>query len=59
MSLMSGLTENAGVVSSEQLSKEYDKIIAEGETIEIGFKLVRDVFIFTDIKDLCLLINKL
>jgi len=48
MSLISGLTGNAGSASSDQLMKEYDKIIADGELIEIGFKLVRDVFIFTN-----------
>ncbi len=39
---------NAGVVKSETLSKEYGKLLADGEHIQIGYKLIRDVFIFTD-----------
>ncbi|MBI9015529.1 MAG: PH domain-containing protein [Clostridiales bacterium] len=48
MSFIAGLTGNAGVVSAKELTMEYEKIIIEGEFIEIGFKLFRDVFIFTN-----------
>lgn len=48
MDLFSGLMGNACVVSPEELSRDYGKLIAEGEVIELGFKLVRDVFIFTN-----------
>ncbi len=48
MGLLNALIGNAGVVTADELSKEYGNIITEGETVEIGFKLVRDVFIFTD-----------
>lgn len=48
MGLLNALMGNAGVVTADELSKEYGNIITEGETVEIGFKLVRDVFIFTD-----------
>lgn len=47
MGLFSGLLGNAGVVAPEKLAKEYAAMLADDETIEVGFKLVRDTFIFT------------
>jgi Protein of unknown function (DUF1696). len=47
MGLFSALIGNAGAVSQEELKKEYGKLLIEGEEIELGFKLVRDLFIFT------------
>lgn len=47
MGLFSALMGNAGVVSHEELSREYGKLLTEGEELELGFKLVRDTFIFT------------
>lgn len=47
MGLFSALIGNAGAVSQEELKKEYDKLLVEGEEIELGFKLIRDLFIFT------------
>ena len=48
MGLLSGLMGNAGVVSNEKLTKEYDKLFTDDENIDAGFKLIRDVFIFTN-----------
>lgn len=48
MGLFSSLLGNAGVANPEELKKEYSMLLAEGEHIEIGFKLIRDVFIFTN-----------
>lgn len=48
MGILSSLLGNAGEVSIEKLTKDYQPIFIEGETIEIGFKLVRDIFIFTN-----------
>ncbi len=48
MRLFSSLLGNSGVVQPEELAKEYANLLAEGETIEIGFKLIRDVFVFTN-----------
>jgi hypothetical protein len=42
MGLFSGLLGNAGSVSKEQLFKNYGKLLLENETIEMGFKLIRD-----------------
>ncbi|HEX8505727.1 MAG TPA: PH domain-containing protein, partial [Hymenobacter sp.] len=47
MGFFSALLGNAGVVQPAELNSEYGLLLAEGEVIEIGFKLVRDVFIFT------------
>lgn len=38
---------NAGAVSLEKLNEEYAKLLNEDEEIELGFKLLRDTFIFT------------
>lgn len=47
MGFLSALIGNAGAVSQESLVKDYGKLLIEGEEIELGFKLIRDVFIFT------------
>jgi len=38
---------NAGVVEPKELVSEYENLLIEGESIEIGFRVIRDVFIFT------------
>jgi hypothetical protein len=48
MGLFSALLGNAGAVSQEELTKKYAQLLTEGEDIELGFKLVRDTFIFTN-----------
>jgi len=48
MGFFSGLLGNAGEVSQEQLMKDYGKLLIASETIELGFKLIRDTFIFTN-----------
>ena len=56
MGLFSGLFGNAGVADPEELNKDYARLLADGESIEIGFKLIRDTFIFTNKR--LILINK-
>lgn len=48
MGLFSALIGNAGEVSNELLLKDYGLLLIEGESIELGFKLIRDTFIFTN-----------
>lgn len=48
MGFFSALIGNAGAVSQESLAKDYGKLLIKGEEIELGFKLIRDVFIFTN-----------
>ena len=47
MGFLSGLLSNAGVVDSEELQQEYEPLLADSESIEVGFKVLRDTFIFT------------
>ncbi|ADX66850.1 PH domain-containing protein [Weeksella virosa] len=47
MGLFDKLLGNAGTVTPEKLYSDYQAILIEGETIDIGFSLFRDVFIFT------------
>ena len=48
MGIFSALLGNAGAVSPEELSKKYGQLLIQGEDIELGFKLIRDTFIFTN-----------
>ena len=48
MGFLSNLLGNAGVATVDELSKEFGNLLSENESIEIGFKLFRDVFIFTN-----------
>lgn len=47
MGIFSALIGNAGSVSQEELLRDYGKLLVDNERIELGFKLIRDVFIFT------------
>lgn len=46
--LQGGLAGNYSEVSPEELTNEYGMYLMDGETITMGFKLVRDSLIFTD-----------
>lgn len=48
MGFFSSLLGNAGAVSNDQLQNDYAKLLIPGESIELGFKLIRDTFIFTN-----------
>lgn len=48
MGLFSSLMGNAGTVSQEDLKKNFGQLLIAGEDIELGFKLIRDTFIFTN-----------
>jgi len=47
MGLFSNLLGNAGIVENEKLLEKYGKLLFEGEDIEVGFNIFRDVFMFT------------
>jgi hypothetical protein len=47
MGLFSGLLGNAGVVDPQKLANDYGRLLAEGESIDVGFTVLRDTFIFT------------
>ena len=48
MGLFSALIGNAGAVSQDELTKKYGQLLTDDEEIELGFKLIRDTFIFTN-----------
>lgn len=48
MGLLSGILGNASAISNEELTKEYAQLLCDGEEIELGFKVIRDMFIFTN-----------
>lgn len=47
MGIFSAILGNAGSVSIDELSQKFGQLLTENETIELGFKLIRDTFIFT------------
>lgn len=47
MGLISGLFGGAGVVGVSKLQSEYEQLLVDGETVEVGFQVIRDTFIFT------------
>ena len=46
--LTQGFMGNMSEVSVDELTKEYGAYLMDGETIQTGFRLVRDVVLFTD-----------
>ena len=47
MGLFSAIIGNAGALSQDELTKKFGQLLTDNEEIELGFKLVRDTFIFT------------
>ncbi|AWA30062.1 helicase [Flavobacterium magnum] len=47
MGIFSALLGNAGAVNPDELTQKYSQLLIDGEHIELGFKLIRDTFIFT------------
>ncbi len=48
MGILNKLLGNASEVSTEKLSEKYGRLLIDGEQIELGFTLFRDVFMFTN-----------
>ncbi|HZK54204.1 MAG TPA: PH domain-containing protein [Desulfosporosinus sp.] len=48
MGFFNGLLGNASEVNIQEIQIEYDKIMGENEVIERAYKLIRDMFIFTN-----------
>jgi hypothetical protein len=48
MGILSRLMGNASEVELKKVEKEFNKIIVEGEEVESGYKIVRDLVIFTN-----------
>jgi hypothetical protein len=48
MGIISGLMGNASEVDIKKIQDEFEPILADAEKIEKAFKLVRDLFVFTN-----------
>lgn len=48
MGIFNSILGNASEISSEKLTEQYRPLLIETEVIELGFKLFRDVFMFTN-----------
>lgn len=50
MGLISSLLGNAGVVELDELNSRYEQLLIPDEKILIGFKVIRDTFVFTNLR---------
>jgi hypothetical protein len=48
MGLLDGLAGHASEVNVSDVQKEYSTILTSGENVERAYKLIRDMFIFTN-----------
>ncbi|WP_079708336.1 PH domain-containing protein [Paraliobacillus ryukyuensis] len=48
MGILDGLMGNASNVDKSEISKEYSQLLVDGEEVSVAFKVIRDLFIFTD-----------
>ncbi|NRA53639.1 MAG: PH domain-containing protein [Gammaproteobacteria bacterium] len=48
MGILDALMGNASELDSQELNQEFSPILADNEQVELGFKLIRDMFIFTN-----------
>ena len=46
--MLQGLFGNAREVNIKELQSDLDVLLVQGETVVRGFKIIRDLFIFTD-----------
>lgn len=48
MGLLDGMLGNASKVDNASVQEEFAKLLAPGEHVEHAYKLIRDLFVFTD-----------
>ncbi|MFY0545590.1 PH domain-containing protein [Brevibacillus sp. H7] len=48
MGIFDGLMGNASEVNAAEVQQEFGKILANGENVNRAYKLIRDMFIFTN-----------
>jgi hypothetical protein len=48
MGLFNAIMGNASEVNTENLSKEFEPLLIDGERIEKGYKVIKDMFVFTN-----------
>ncbi len=56
MGFLDGLMGNASTISKDEAKKELDQLLINGEEIDVAFKLIRDLIVFTDKR--LILVNK-
>lgn len=48
MGFLDGLMGNASEVNAQEIQKEFERVLAPSERIEKAYRLIRDMFIFTN-----------
>ncbi|MCI0667280.1 MAG: PH domain-containing protein [Methylococcaceae bacterium] len=48
MGIIDALLGNATIVDLDKLDEDFAPILAESESIQLGYRVVRDVFVFTN-----------
>jgi len=48
MGIFNAILGNASEININDVAKEFEPILIDGETIELAFKLIKDMFIFTN-----------
>ncbi|OKL36028.1 PH domain-containing protein [Domibacillus mangrovi] len=48
MGFLDGLMGNASEVDNEEMKKEFGEVLVKNEKVEKSYKLIRDLFIFTN-----------
>ena len=48
MGIFNAIMGNASEINIDDVSKEFDPILIDGENIEKAYKLIRDMFVFTN-----------
>jgi len=48
MGFLNALLGNASTVNKEEVTKEIEPLLADGEEVDVAFKLIRDLIIFTN-----------
>jgi len=48
MGIISGILGNSGVMDPAKLVQNFSRFLGEGETIQVGYNVLRDKFIFTN-----------
>lgn len=48
MGFLDGLLGNASTAKKEDVAEELSRILVDGEEVDVAFKLVRDLIVFTD-----------
>ncbi len=48
MGILSGLLGHAREVNLDEIEQEFSPLVADGEQVEMAFKVIRDMFVFTN-----------